>query len=123
VLKAPDEGCRPLLYALLAPGLPSGGYVVDCALTDISPASKSASARRELWEWTESWVAEKRRSAVRDEPSAVTAEEPSVVTAEASRAAAAEETSVAAAEEQSEAAEEHEAPDDVQEAEPPADVA
>lgn len=124
VLKAPDEGCRPLLYALLAPGLPSGGYVVDCALTDISPASKSASARRELWEWTESWVAEKRRSAVRDEPSAVTAEEPSVVTAEeASRAAAAEETSVAAAEEQSEAAEEREALDDVQEAEPPADVA
>jgi hypothetical protein len=97
----------PLLYALLAPGLPSGGYVVDCALTDISPASKSASARRELWEWTESWVAEKRRSAVRDEPSA----------------AAAEETSAAAAEEQSEAAEEREAPDDVQEAEPPADVA
>ena len=26
VLKSPEEGCRPLLYSLLAPGLPSGGY-------------------------------------------------------------------------------------------------
>ena len=66
VLKSPEEGCRPLLYSLLAPGLPSGGYVVDCTLTDISPASKSAAARQELWEWTEKWVEAKLGSAVQE---------------------------------------------------------
>ena len=76
VLKSPEEGCRPLLYSLLAPGLPSGGYVVDCALTDISPASKSAAARTALWEWTDTWVEEKLGMAVQ-EPSLVVQEEPS----------------------------------------------
>ena len=75
VLKSPEEGCRPLLYSLLAPGLPSGGYVVDCALTDISPASKSAAARTALWEWTDTWVEEKLGMAVQ-EPSLVVQEEP-----------------------------------------------
>ena len=70
VLKSPEEGCRPLLYSLLAPGLPSGGYIVDCALTDISPASKSAAARQELWEWTERWVETKLGSAVQEEQEA-----------------------------------------------------
>ena len=59
VLKSPEEGCRSLLYSLLAPDLPSGAYVVDCRQTDISPASKSVTARRELWEWTERWVEKK----------------------------------------------------------------
>ena len=72
VLKSPEEGCRPLLYSLLAPGLPSGGYVVDCALTDISPASKSVAARQELWEWTERWVETKLGSAVQEEQEAST---------------------------------------------------
>ena len=70
VLKSPEEGCRPLLYSLLAPGLPSGGYIVDCALTDISPASKSVAARQELWEWTERWVETKLGSAVQEEQEA-----------------------------------------------------
>ena len=72
VLKSPEEGCRPLLYSLLAPGLPSGGYVVDCALTDISPASKSVAARQELWEWTERWVETKLGSAAQEEQEAST---------------------------------------------------
>lgn len=56
VLKSPEEGARPLLYALLAPGLPSGGYVADCELRDIAPAGKGVAARRALWEWTAEWV-------------------------------------------------------------------
>ena len=56
VLKSPAEGCRPIVYALLAPGLPRGGFVSDCELRDISPASKSAAAREELWRWTEVWL-------------------------------------------------------------------
>jgi NAD(P)-dependent dehydrogenase (short-subunit alcohol dehydrogenase family) len=60
VLKSAEEGSRPLLYALLAPDLPSGSFIVDCALTDTSPASKSAAKRRELWEWTEKWIDQKR---------------------------------------------------------------
>jgi NAD(P)-dependent dehydrogenase (short-subunit alcohol dehydrogenase family) len=75
VLKSPEEGCRPLLYSLLAPGLPSGGYVVDCALTDISPASKSLAARQELWGWTERWVEAKLGSAVQEEQEASTSSE------------------------------------------------
>ena len=63
VLKRPAEGCRPLVYALLAPGLPTGAYVSDCELTDVSPAAKDASARVELWEWTERWIAEARAKA------------------------------------------------------------
>ena len=86
VLKSPEEGCRPLLYSLLAPGLPSGGYVVDCALTDISPASKSVAARQELWEWTERWVETKLGSAVQEEQ----------VQEEATRVAATDETDTAA---------------------------
>jgi len=86
VLKSPGEGCRPLLYSLLAPDLPSGGYIVDCALTDISPASKSAAARQELWEWTERWVDMKLGSAVQEEQEA------------AARVAAMDETNAAAAE-------------------------
>ena len=78
VLKSPVEGCRPLLYSLLAPGLPSGGYVVDCALTDISPASKSAAAREELWEWTDKWVEERLGVAMQEGPSAVMQEGGSV---------------------------------------------
>merc|ERR1719469_1053939 len=80
VLKSPGEGCRPLLYSLLAPDLPSGGYIVDCALTDISPA------RQELWEWTERWVDMKLGSAVQEEQEA------------AARVAAMDETNAAAAE-------------------------
>lgn len=69
VLKSPQEGCRPLLYALLAPGLPAGGYVADCEVRDISPASKSAAAREELWQWTESWLeGALREEAVEAEP-------------------------------------------------------
>lgn len=64
VLKSPAEGCRPLLYSLLAPGLPSGGYVVDCALSDISPASKSAAERQELWSWTEAWYEDRLASVI-----------------------------------------------------------
>ena len=56
VLKTPQEGCRPILYALLAPRLPSGGFISDCELRDISPASKSVTAREELWQWTETWL-------------------------------------------------------------------
>jgi len=56
VLKSPTEGCRPLLYALLAPGLANGAYIADCEVRDISPASKSVVKRKELWEWTRSWV-------------------------------------------------------------------
>ena len=32
----------------------------DCELTDVSPAAKDVKARRELWEWTEEWVAARR---------------------------------------------------------------
>merc|ERR1719152_537791 len=53
---ASQEGCRPLMYALLAPGLPNGAYIADCELRDISPPSKSVAARTDLWEWTEAWV-------------------------------------------------------------------
>jgi len=56
VLKTPAEGCRPLMYALLAPGLPNGGYIADCELRDISPPSKSVAARMDLWDWTEAWI-------------------------------------------------------------------
>lgn len=60
VLKSPSDGCRPLVYALLAPRLPTGSYISDCELTDVSPAAKDASARAELWEWTENWLADAR---------------------------------------------------------------
>ena len=56
VLKSPEEGCRPLMYALLAPGLPNGAYISDCELRDISPPSKGVAARTDLWEWTEAWL-------------------------------------------------------------------
>lgn len=56
VLKSPSEGARPILHALLAPGLPQGGFVADCELRDISPPSKSAAAREALWEWTSEWL-------------------------------------------------------------------
>lgn len=59
VLKTSEEGSRTSLYALLAPGLPSGSYLSDCALTDVSPAAKDPKARRELWEWTARWLAER----------------------------------------------------------------
>ena len=45
---------------------------MDCALTDISPASKSVAARQELWEWTERWVETKLGSAVQEEQEAST---------------------------------------------------
>ena len=57
VLKTPEEGCRPLIYALLAPRLSNGGYVVDCELRDIAPLAKSVRAQEALWEWTGDWVA------------------------------------------------------------------
>ena len=51
------------------PGLPAGGYVADCEVRDISPASKSAAAREELWQWTESWLeGALREEAVEAEP-------------------------------------------------------
>lgn len=56
VLKSPEEGARPLLYSLLAPGLPTGSYVVDCEVRDVAPAAKDAAARKELWEWTREWI-------------------------------------------------------------------
>lgn len=59
VLKSPREGSRPIVHALLAPGLANGAYVVDCEVRDIAPASKSVAARRELWEWTSRWLEEK----------------------------------------------------------------
>jgi len=59
VLKSPEEGSRPLLYALLAPGLPNGAYLADCELRDTSPASKDVSNRQALWEWTQRWVESK----------------------------------------------------------------
>ena len=58
--KLPEDGCRTSCYALLAPGLPTGAYLSDCELTDVSPAAKDVKARRELWEWTEEWVAARR---------------------------------------------------------------
>jgi NAD(P)-dependent dehydrogenase (short-subunit alcohol dehydrogenase family) len=60
LLKKPEDGCRTSMYALLAPGLPTGSYLSDCELTDVSPAAKNTKARDSLWEWTETWVAEKR---------------------------------------------------------------
>ena len=47
----------------------AGGYVADCEVRDISPASKSAAAREELWQWTESWLeGALREEAVEAEP-------------------------------------------------------
>ena len=56
VLKTPADGCRTMVYALLAPGLPSGSYLSDCEITDVAPAAKDVAARRKLWEWTEQWL-------------------------------------------------------------------
>ena len=56
LLKSPAEGSRPLLYALLAPGLPNGAYMADCQVRDTSPASKEAASREALWEWTSGWI-------------------------------------------------------------------
>ena len=39
VLKTPADGCRTMVYALLAPGLPSGSYLSDCEITDVAPAA------------------------------------------------------------------------------------
>ena len=55
--KKADDGARTSCFAMLAPGLPSGGYLADCELTDVSPSAKDPKAREELWNWTEGWVA------------------------------------------------------------------
>ena len=56
LFKKPEDGCRTSCYALLAPGLPTGSYLSDCELTDVSPSAKDPKAREELWAWTEGWV-------------------------------------------------------------------
>lgn len=57
LIKSPKEGCRTLVHALLAPDLPTGSYLSDQTLTDVSPgAAKDARTRKQLWEWTEAWV-------------------------------------------------------------------
>jgi len=57
VLKTPADGCRTSCYALLAPGLPNGAYLCDCELTDVSNSAKDTRAAKELWDWTQQWVA------------------------------------------------------------------
>ena len=57
LFKLPEDGCRTSCYALLAPDLPSGAYLSDCELTDVSPAAKDPAARKALWAWTEEWLA------------------------------------------------------------------
>ena len=56
LFKLPDDGCRTSCYALLAPDLPSGAYLSDCEITDVSPAAKDPAARKALWAWTEEWL-------------------------------------------------------------------
>ena len=68
LFKMPADGCRTSVYALLAPGLPTGSYLSDCELTDVAPgAAKDAAAREELWRWTEEWVARAREATAREE--------------------------------------------------------
>lgn len=85
--KKPAAGCRTSVYALLAPNLPSGSYLSDCELTDVSPAAKDPAARGALWRWTEAWVEQKRAAAAPAEAAeaavAVKAEPEPVVQAEA----------------------------------------
>ena len=38
VLKTPEEGARTLIYALLAPGLRNGDYLVDCEVKTVANA-------------------------------------------------------------------------------------
>jgi NAD(P)-dependent dehydrogenase (short-subunit alcohol dehydrogenase family) len=63
VFKKPEDGCRTLVYALLAPGLPSGSYLSDMELTDVAPAAKDSAAADALWRWTEAWVGAKMSKA------------------------------------------------------------
>ena len=51
------------MYALLAPGLPSGSYLSDMELTDVAPAAKDSAAADALWRWTEAWVGAKMSKA------------------------------------------------------------
>lgn len=59
VLKTPADGARTLVYALVAPSLPSGSYLSDCELTDVSPAAKDARAASALWKWTNNFLDER----------------------------------------------------------------
>ena len=61
VFKKPEDGCRTLVYALLAPGLPSGSYLSDMEITDVAPAAKDGAAADALWRWTEAWVGSKAK--------------------------------------------------------------
>lgn len=72
VVKTPSDGCRTLVYALLAPGLPTGSYLSDCEITDVAPAAKDAASRRKLWEWTERWLEAKRTELQPPEPDVAT---------------------------------------------------
>lgn len=56
VLKKPEDGCRTLVYGLLADDLPTGSYLSDMELTDVAPAAKDARAADALWTWSEEWV-------------------------------------------------------------------
>ena len=76
LFKLPDDGCRTLCYALLAPGLPTGAYLSDCELTDVSPSAKDPAAREALWAWTDAWLDENtKRMAILDDPSLVCEDE------------------------------------------------
>lgn len=75
LLKTPASGCRTSVYSLLAPGLPTGAYLSDCELTDVSPAAKEPEARAALWRWTAEWVADKRGSTAATTPEVSPAEE------------------------------------------------
>ena len=61
LFKKPEDGCRTSCYALLAPGLPTGSYLSDCELTDVSPSAKDPASRAALWAWTEAWLDEKEK--------------------------------------------------------------
>lgn len=82
LLKTPASGCRTAVYSLLAPGLPTGAYLSDCELTDVSPAAKDPAARAALWRWTAEWVAAKRSSRAATAPESPPAEEEPSVAAE-----------------------------------------
>jgi len=91
LLKTPASGCRTSLYSLLAPGLPTGAYLSDCELTDVSPAAKDPAARAALWRWTAEWVAAKRSGFAATAPEPPPAEEVPPVAAEAAATATVEE--------------------------------